>query len=189
MINLPNRVAVVGNAQSLFDKSYGKEIDAHDFVIRMNRAAQLYETKKEWNKSHGTKTDMWCVWRWDEYEAIDICLPEYVMTMAFWAETPPSVTGETYVQTVPKNGLMKYPEPFIQHLQRDSGIGNPSTGLMVLDWLSYTPDIEVNVYGFDWKETPTWSDSDRGINTYDFDHQFIKEKQYCLRKFDYNFHT
>ena len=31
------RVAIVGNAKSIFDLNYGKEIDDHDFIIRFNR--------------------------------------------------------------------------------------------------------------------------------------------------------
>ena len=64
----PFTVAVVGNATSLFDKRYGQDIDSHDVVIRINRAAQFLNISKEYNRSHGIRTDIWCMWRHKEYE-------------------------------------------------------------------------------------------------------------------------
>ena len=45
-------VAIVGNAKSIFDKAWGKEIDSHDFIIRFNRG---FFAKPS---SQGVKTSM-----------------------------------------------------------------------------------------------------------------------------------
>lgn len=46
-------VAVVGNAQHLFERRYGTEIDSHDVVVRINRAAMLL------SKSHRKPQEPW----------------------------------------------------------------------------------------------------------------------------------
>jgi hypothetical protein len=47
-------VALIGNAMSLFEKTYGEEIDSHDVVVRLNKAAMLYDRMSA-EKSHGRK--------------------------------------------------------------------------------------------------------------------------------------
>jgi hypothetical protein len=54
-------VAVIGNASSLFEKEYGEEIDAHDIVIRFNKAANFY-CNYDVSKTHGQKTHIWAFW-------------------------------------------------------------------------------------------------------------------------------
>ena len=46
-------VALIGNAQSLFDRSYATEIDQHNVVCRLNRGAEISNTT-----SHGIQTDV-----------------------------------------------------------------------------------------------------------------------------------
>lgn len=46
------RVAIVGNAQSIFDTVHGKAIDAHDVVIRFNKG---FITAPD---AQGSKTDI-----------------------------------------------------------------------------------------------------------------------------------
>ena len=55
-------IAIVGNGKSLFDSTYGKEIDKHDIVIRMGaQVPPLFEKKnrKLYAATHGTKIDVW----------------------------------------------------------------------------------------------------------------------------------
>lgn len=175
MIDLVNKtVAVIGNSSSMFTQRHGEEIDSHDFVIRMNRAAQFYEFNPSWEKSHGLQTDMWCVWRYDELEVDDMVVTPYVMQMAFWHGKYKDVKGR-YNK---KKDLYFYPEEHVLELQRVSGIRTPSTGLMVLDWLAYQRANSVDVYGFDWKKTPTWTDTERNLQDR-FQHDFNKEETYC----------
>jgi len=54
-------VAVVGNSNSLFDCSFGDEIDLHDIVIRFNKPANLYYDRNISN-THGNKIDVWAFW-------------------------------------------------------------------------------------------------------------------------------
>lgn len=54
----------------------------------------------------------------------------------------------------------------------------PSNGIIVLEHISNIfPDREVRIFGFDWKETPTWYRNIPGVPEH---HDYEKEKQYCL---------
>jgi len=55
------RVAVVGNAQSLFNTQYGTEIDDHEIVIRINTPAIFYDDLVS-RHSHGTRIHVWAFW-------------------------------------------------------------------------------------------------------------------------------
>lgn len=159
-------VAVVGNAQYMFDRSYGKEIDRHSFIIRMNRAAILYSNHHDYY-SHGSRTDMWCVWRYDEYESCTFQKPKFIMQMAFWQPC--------------KSKVLLYDNLRYRRLEEKLH-SLPSTGIMVLDWLSLFNIQQVTVYGFDWKRTPTFTDPSRSIDVH-MEHNFLAEKEYCMSTF------
>ena len=162
-------VAIVGNAQSLFNKSYGSEIDSHDVIIRMNRAAMLY-TAFDAELTHGSRTDAWCMWRHKEYEHVKIKLPQFVAQMAWFIEHP----LDSSVHVVENEPLLERLLPF-----------NPSTGLMVLDWVSKFSTKNVSVYGFDWKATPTFTNTQEDTREVIGIHDFTKEKELCYNAYSH----
>lgn len=162
----PFTVAVVGNAKSLFDKNYGVHIDSHDVVIRMNRAAQLMDISQEYIPSHGSKTDIWCMWRYSEYENVDMEWSGSSCQMCFWEEEPPR--GIHLIDSLEFTKTHTYPF-------------SPSTGLMTLAWLN-TLECNVDVYGFDWKETPTYTDPERQLDQNEI-HDFNLERKICEEYF------
>ena len=166
-------LALIGNNTALFDRRYGGEIDGHDVVARINRAAILFTRFFEY-MSHGSKTDMWFMWRHKEYENVRFDKPRFQMQMAYWEEL-----DDTSVKLYPKEAYSK--------LQNDLG-AVPSTGLMVLDFLDAIPELDhISVYGFDWKATPTFTDptraTDQMLNGSGALHDFHKEKAYCHDRF------
>ncbi len=165
MIELTNKkIAVVGNAQYLFNRSYGREIDKHDVIIRMNRAAILYTHHYNYY-THGSRTNVWAMWRYKEYETVNVNEPEYVIQMAYWQDNDDM-------------NINYYDSGKLDNLMVLSGCEVPSTGLMVLDWISYYNPSSVSVYGFDWKTTPTFTDPTRSIDK-EMSHEFNKEKVFC----------
>lgn len=165
MIDLTNKkIAVIGNAQYLFNRSYGREIDKHDIIIRMNRAAILYTHHYNYF-THGSRTNVWAMWRYKEYETVPIKEPEYVIQMAYWQDNKDM-------------NINYYDSNKLSNLMASSGCKVPSTGLMVLDWISYYNPSKVSVYGFDWKTTPTFTDPTRSIDK-EMSHDFNKEKVFC----------
>lgn len=154
-------VAVIGNSQSLFNHAYGSEIDSHDIVIRINKAAMLY-TRFDAEETHGRKTNVWAVWDINTFDQSS--LNKFTGTKA-------------HVGTKNTGPLADYTSPreWIQEL-RDNGIRNPSSGLILLHILSKSEAKQVDVYGFDWKKTMTFTD-----NTFkDKHHTFLLEEQYCF---------
>jgi len=164
-------VAVVGNAQSIMNNTFGKEIDSHDFVIRMNRAMNLYDINDQYTPHVGERTDMWVVWRLSEYNELNIKEPDYVMQMAFWTGLPTDR---------PEDSILYFPLDMIVGLIEKTDIKVPSTGMMLLEWLDHQDTRKVSVYGFDWKKTPTWTDMDRVVDER-MGHEFQREKDWCLK--------
>lgn len=55
----------------------------------------------------------------------------------------------------------------------------PSNGLVAIQHLlNKWPSAHVMLFGFDWKETPTFYNNDKGDKQ---EHDYVKEKDYCQR--------
>lgn len=158
-------VAIIGNAKSALNKNYGRTIDSHDIVVRMNRSPLIYGSY-EFYDAIGSKFDIWAVWRFREYENLQKFVPRDTIQMSYWQDNA-------------YRNINYYQENSHLDLMQRSGIGSPSTGLMVLDWVRSQKPKLVNIYGFDWKATPTWTDTD--LN--DQYHNFAKEREYCQNYF------
>lgn len=148
-------VSVVGNARSLFDKEYGKEIDNHDVVCRIKRG--FYQLKTTDIISHGLKTDVWFL-NW--FKTMD----------------PNKVTNKKVDHIVE---ILYNPEIDEKWLIKDLGHHRPSTGLRILHFISLYNPKSVSVYGFDWKKTPSFHDK----QLIDERHNFVLEEDYCRRRF------
>lgn len=162
-------VAIIGNAQSLFDKEYGKEIDSHEVVVRLNKAAMLY-TEHNVEKSHGRKTDVWIFWNTSEYKSQFNKYPKVKkMHAGHQARFEANLKHVDFV----------YPNiPNYELLRRKAGKhNNPTTGFIAIDWIMECKPKSLDIYGFDWKETPTFTDPKR-IRDRGCPHDFETEKKY-----------
>jgi len=148
-------VSVVGNAKSLFKNEHGKEIDSADVVCRIKRG--FYMINDEAIKSHGKRTDVWFL-NW------------------FKTMNPKTVTDKRCDIIVE---ILNNPLIDIEWLRKDLGHHRPSTGLRILHLISLFDPKEVNVYGFDWKKTPSFHDRLRK----DSRHNFELERKYCAKRF------
>lgn len=166
-------VALVGNAASLFDKEYGSEIDEHDVVVRMNKAAMLW-TQFHVEKSHGKRTDVWMIFNIGEYRHRSDDMDPSIKKMHM----------SSHRQTAEHLRIVDAVFPISEHklLQAQVGYDNPTTGLMAIKWITMAKPKVLDIYGFDWKETPTFTDMEgkREPKCY---HQYDLERDLCHNHF------
>lgn len=163
-------VALVGNAMSLFDMNYGIEIDSHDVVVRLNKAAMLLN-RFDAENSHGRRTDVWIFWSTQEYYRHFDKYPDVLKMHA----------GHQFRA----NGTIKlvdyvYPQELYEVLKPKAGPKkNPTTGFIAIDYTLHCNPRSLSVYGFDWKKTPTQTDPDRKKEKY-CPHDYDVEEAYCM---------
>jgi len=122
------RVAVIGNAASLANTKYGADIDAHDVVMRMNRAAPLFNLPNP--EAYGARTDILMI-KFDRSTAVR------GHTDRLRQQVPHVLDGTHFNYTVDQLPMRI-----------------PTTGIRVLIAVLDAGGI-VSAYGYDWKSTPT----------------------------------
>lgn len=145
------RIAIVGNAKSLFDKQNGKEIDRHDFIIRFNKG---FITAPE---SQGTKTDMLIL-------ALNLPFAERQSFNARYIVNRSKHYDNQTIWTIDQN----------ERMDLCARIGKqPSSGFMAIDICLFFGASEIDLYGFDFEETPTFYNPEG----YQTQHDYTTEKE------------
>lgn len=145
------RIAIVGNAESLFDSTYGHEIDNHDFIIRFNRG---FITKPI---SQGSRTDLVILALTLTPEEINSYNARFVANRSRFYQ------NET-----------KYQIPDIDRGRLTSFLGaQPSSGFIAIDMCLYFEAAQIDLYGFDFEETKTFYNPDDYVTQ----HKYDKEKE------------
>lgn len=167
-------IAVIGNAKSLFDKSYGKEIDSHDIVIRINKGIEVCTREKDF-LTHGSKTDLWCFNLYNKrIESFDDEMKKILLQTYKRMQMNVSPVSKNYDFSISYEVLKE-----IQNIFEYREHKHVTTGLRVLHCISKYNFRSVDVYGFDWKETPTFYN----LREDNRQHDYIKEKDYCFKHY------
>lgn len=149
------RIAIVGNAKSIFDTKYGKEIDDHDFIIRFNHGVPKVE------ESQGTKTNM----------VMLACTLSDDEIKQYKAGYLVNRSGNYY------NRLASFTIGNRERAIMASGIGaQPSTGFMAVNICLYFGAKSIDLYGFDWGNTKTFYNPE----DYKTQHNYQKEKEIMI---------
>lgn len=186
------RVAVVGNSQSLFDRSYGVDIDKHDVVIRFNKPAPFMMEDVE--LTHGSKTNIWMFWAVGAFHR-DVMenksAPPLVKSQFLENKNirkgqvrvnSHTALSRKYIDYTMSNSI--YSSLKLELKQRSEYKPAPSVGISTLAWLHKCDPASVSIYGMDFKETPTFSEKDRfqkdmnGFYDSRCNHDFLAERQF-----------
>lgn len=148
------RVAIVGNAKSLFDKRYGAEIDNHDFIIRFNKGFITVP------QAQGTKTDMLILalnLRFDERQSFNA---RYIVNRSkhYDNQTIWTIDQQERMDICARIGKQ------------------PSSGFMAIDICLAFGASEIDLYGFDFEETPTFYNPPY----YQTQHDYSAEKEIVI---------
>lgn len=129
------RIALIGNARALADSLHGAEIDAHDLVVRINRAPMPGP------ESHGQRTD-WLG-----------------LAVRLGAEDRARLSPSRYLWMSPKRKRLDwltatspgfYLHPRGDYVRLRARIGAPpTTGAMLIELFSRSDMAGLTLYGFD----------------------------------------
>jgi|SRR5210317_2045908 len=169
------RVAIVGNAISLLELDYAKEIDDHEVVIRINNTAVSH------TDAAGTKIDIWAFNDKVNYEnrmstpqsvkqrnlyfdykkkngvTLDLSLHSNRQGGVFWNEDwrTPGVDRNKHSVKLKKDIIKRFK--------------HPSCGVVLVSIIGSHNPTSVSLYGFDWKRTATFQAEGN--------HRFIVKKE------------
>jgi hypothetical protein len=149
-------VALIGNSRALAQLDHGAAIDAHDIVIRCNRAPIIKRV------SHGARTD-WIATSVDlDRELIALKGASNILWMS------PNHDGMSAAMAGLPN-LYIHPAARNAELATQTG-ARPSTGLMVIDLLQHSECTKIDLYGFDFFKSQSVSgDRTKASAPHDFD--------------------
>lgn len=152
-------LSMVGNASSLLQKTAGSTIDEQDCVIRMNNGVIVNSA------AQGVRTDI------------------HVFSTQFALRSPiPFPTAQQRLWMSPKfrdlctlENTQFYPIKNWEKLHTTLG-ARPSVGVMALDLISTCSIDDVHIFGFDFKETPTFYNKNKSHGP----HNFAAERKFVL---------
>lgn len=153
-------VAVVGNARSLDRGSHGRDIDAHDIVIRFNRVPIVSTI------SHGQRTTWVATGVPISPQRMASLGATHVLWLSRYRRKIPSETAGI-------DRLYLHPSREIDVLAKRSGVARPTTGLTAIDFLCSSEARKITLFGFDFYQSQS-SSSHQTIET--APHQFDKEE-------------
>lgn len=151
-------VALVGNAKSIFDKANGKDIDAHEVVIRFNRG---FITAPD---AQGTKTDILIL-------ACELNLDEKASYKAYYSINR---SGNTRCGDLTIGNKMR--------ARLRAWIGKqPSSGFMAIDLCREAGAKSIDLYGFDFEKTPTFYNPEGYVTHHDYNTEEIIVRDLAVR--------
>lgn len=178
-------LAVVGNAISIFDSAYGKDIDAHDEVVRFNKGISIID-----KKSQGSKTDLLAVNGVDIFHLlsdnkkdVDLYNHNKFKILKFFDKDATALNTEKGVVDI-----------FVNKYELFSGMSDCTaskilrftTGFTFLYWLNKTGKLKteynkIDLYGFDFGKTYTYYNDlyyntlrSRSFHNWEFEESYIK---------------
>ncbi|WP_421760757.1 glycosyltransferase family 29 protein [Devosia sp.] len=155
-------VAAVGNAQSIFGSGLGPDIDACDTVLRFNLG---FIRQPE---DQGSRSDIVGVSGRLSPKSIYAGFPG---ARVWWLTARREMMGSGFLRRIDEIAIT--PRDSYTRLRQALG-SNPSSGLIALAALLelFTP-TKVIVFGFDWKQTPTFYPAKTGHHNWQGEREMV----------------
>jgi hypothetical protein len=179
-IFIDKKVAIIGNSSSIFLKNFGEEIDKHDVVCRINRGIII---KNE--TSQGKKTT---VWAYGDHSIVRDLFKNYQIKETIHLSDKKRLAR---IKGFKERQFEKYPNTSfyvplknIYDLKRNLNPTEnvePSSGLIMLDFVYSSFPSSISLFGFDWKKQATWYNKSEDINdihNWDLEKRFIANTYY-----------
>jgi hypothetical protein len=167
-------VSIVGNASSLFQKKFGTDIDSADIICRINRGIIIKNPECQ-----GEKID---VWAYGTTNPIKDILKEFKSLNVKTLHLSPRNRTKKIRSEYHKKKI-EITEPLTDHfvdvetinnLYKKFGYDRLSSGLLLLNYVYLQNPKLITLYGFDWKETPTWYfEEEKTVHKWDKEKEFI----------------
>jgi hypothetical protein len=171
------RVAIVGNADSLFGRGLGAEIDQNDVIIRFNRG---FVRDAE---SQGSRTDIIGTGQRLTLDQID---GQHGATFLYWLSPRwwriPVWTRAKWqsVEVIPYWNWLS--------IKRELRLRPTSGYVMIRNLMKHTAPKEVNIYGFDFYATPNFYAKPRDVPNHDTDEEREKMLLHLSKRDEYKLH-
>lgn len=153
------RVAIVGNAKSIFDFKQGYLIDSFDFIVRFNKG---FITQKE---CQGSRTDLLLL-------ACGLTDAEIRGYNSKWVANRSSSYQNPVYFTIPNQD---------RKVLREKLDCQPSTGFMAIDLCLASGANSIDLFGFDFEQTPTFYNPVGYQTQHDYpqERQIVEEYERC----------
>lgn len=151
------KVAIIGNALSIFDKENGSLIDSFDVVIRFTRGFISVP------ESQGSKTDI------------------VILADVLTESELNSYKAKYYINRMKriKNETKYYFENYdIVRISNDLNGARASSGLIAIDFCIESGCQSIDLFGFDWEKTPTFYNPIGYKTLHNYDSEENKVKNY-----------
>lgn len=173
-------VALVGNAQSMFDSSLGAAIDSHDVVCRINFGLHIRDPVQQ-----GRRTDLWFVYDSTRQRAFQLRYPSIDLRHQHLIIAHMMHDPLLLVDIHRRFGLPPFThlgDDFIKSATTLVG-AKPSTGFLAAEHISQSGFSKLSLFGFDWKATKSWYHSGGSDNLKKGEHDWEAERRLFFERF------
>lgn len=162
-------INVVGNAESLLQQNYGELIDQYP-TIRFNFLKNLDKDRQgsRWDYMATSNPKMIRAWN-------GMKIPFHTWIYTKWQEPDRGVINQKKFDCTTLHLKDEVWRPIAKMCPK-----RPTTGLMIMHMLDFYHVNQVNIFGFDWKETKTYYNKENVDTGESKFHDYEFEKMYCL---------
>lgn len=168
-------VAIIGNAKSLLTADYGKVIDEHEVVIRLNRSFMMIPPKtRHYLNTHGSKMDVLMVNLFRTVHQLFSSreFPKVKIVQVTSCGVPDTLASRLdYI--IPES----ISNPFKENFSK-----KPSVGIRAINFVLLGEPKVLHIYGFDFKNTPSYYGFGDVYKTEE--HDFLEEREFFLNHFE-----